>query len=883
MINTGILVSRHSLYGFPPMNPCDLLFFGWIKPEEVLNINLSNYSNISDIKLKDINYPLTQSELNNGYKRVVKVMIKENFTGDRDEDFLLVYNKATEFDKILSNHAEFPTYGYNKGITIWHVHERVNMLNQFSDNFYDIELAVPYNGWYDDPVPWSNWMDYERLENWNGNYAKEYDYLDDMLLTWYGSVIKYKLAEPADGGQHIWETTTTPPYNHYPPDPTYFYRFQSLRSDFFTDESVRGIVSNKISDITRPSTKEWGASNFTPNAPKTHIAILNMQRENNGEYMSMTVKYNYWEGEIDKPVSTMVGDVIIANEVTLPAGRTLNIEPNTTLTFNQGAKLTIYGTLNVNGGEVIIPLNGIIEFKAGAGINFNNNSRLTVNGTVISAGTALNKVVFDFVQPSQSDPTNGITINPSGIINFNYSTIKNAYCGILLNQVPSTNAPFINYCAFQDNNYGIMAYDTDYEISEVYGARIFCSHFEDNYIGILLNESSPLVTTNTFINNGYGVYCANQSGAFFGEYLEPGVNTFDGNYDAFYSNYSSPVLGISLSPYEYVAGYNYFNYTISSNVYAEDNSEIYAELNWWGADPPDLDLFIEDDSRVYWDCWLSSQNRPLSTNIDNESQLIVGKLNPTLENKLSLARLAAIKGENEKALNIIRSILQKEISIEEAISVLETLSSVAKKDNYIDSVKNIINGLVNGSTNNNTNALANVLLGKLNKENGINVINNAIQTLPDLKVLDLLLFKKFSSYFHNKDLKSAINVLREMENSCPNSSLTLMAKNIFGEKNNFQTPKQKEDTTDLYSVSLSNFPNPFNPETVISFAIPSTSNVKLAIYDILGREVIVLVNEMMDEGRHDIHFDGSKLSSGVYIYRLTTKDFTASRKMMVVK
>jgi hypothetical protein len=110
-----------------------------------------------------------------------------------------------------------------------------------------------------------------------------------------------------------------------------------------------------------------------------------------------------------------------------------------------------------------------------------------------------------------------------------------------------------------------------------------------------------------------------------------------------------------------------------------------------------------------------------------------------------------------------------------------------------------------------------------------------------------------------------------------------MAKNIFGEKNNFQTPKQKEDTTDLYSVSLSNFPNPFNPETVISFAIPSTSNVKLAIYDILGREVIVLVNEMMDEGRHDIHFDGSKLSSGVYIYRLTTKDFTASRKMMVVK
>ncbi|MBS4033676.1 MAG: T9SS type A sorting domain-containing protein, partial [Ignavibacterium sp.] len=59
--------------------------------------------------------------------------------------------------------------------------------------------------------------------------------------------------------------------------------------------------------------------------------------------------------------------------------------------------------------------------------------------------------------------------------------------------------------------------------------------------------------------------------------------------------------------------------------------------------------------------------------------------------------------------------------------------------------------------------------------------------------------------------------------------------------------------------------------------------VTLKIYDVLGREVATLVNEAKEPGIYEVKFDASKLSSGVYIYRLTSKDFTASRKMMVVK
>jgi hypothetical protein len=84
-----------------------------------------------------------------------------------------------------------------------------------------------------------------------------------------------------------------------------------------------------------------------------------------------------------------------------------------------------------------------------------------------------------------------------------------------------------------------------------------------------------------------------------------------------------------------------------------------------------------------------------------------------------------------------------------------------------------------------------------------------------------------------------------------------------------------------------NFPNPFNPVTTIKFSIAESVETlhatSLRIYDMLGREVAVLVNEEKAPGIYEVKFDVSELSSGVYIYRLTTKDFTASRKMLVVK
>lgn len=80
-----------------------------------------------------------------------------------------------------------------------------------------------------------------------------------------------------------------------------------------------------------------------------------------------------------------------------------------------------------------------------------------------------------------------------------------------------------------------------------------------------------------------------------------------------------------------------------------------------------------------------------------------------------------------------------------------------------------------------------------------------------------------------------------------------------------------------------NYPNPFNPVTVIGFQLPVNSQVRLAIYDLLGREVAVPVDGHLSAGSHEITFDASSLNSGIYLYRLETPAGVLNRKMTLVK
>ena len=92
-----------------------------------------------------------------------------------------------------------------------------------------------------------------------------------------------------------------------------------------------------------------------------------------------------------------------------------------------------------------------------------------------------------------------------------------------------------------------------------------------------------------------------------------------------------------------------------------------------------------------------------------------------------------------------------------------------------------------------------------------------------------------------------------------------------------------ESTSPSTFALNANYPNPFNPTTTISFSLPSQLETKLHIFDVIGREVATLVDGLQEAGEHQISFDASQLSSGVYYYRLQAGGNVEIHKMVLMK
>ncbi|MCH8494096.1 MAG: chitobiase/beta-hexosaminidase C-terminal domain-containing protein [Balneolales bacterium] len=116
--------------------------------------------------------------------------------------------------------------------------------------------------------------------------------------------------------------------------------------------------------------------------------------------------------------------------------------------------------------------------------------------------------------------------------------------------------------------------------------------------------------------------------------------------------------------------------------------------------------------------------------------------------------------------------------------------------------------------------------------------------------------------------------------------LSIDGLNVTAIETRLSTPTSIRETEDQLPAEVAlaqNFPNPFNPTTRISYDLPSESAVRLAVYDLLGRQVAVLVNERMSAGSHFVTFDAASLSSGVYMYRLEASGVVLTQKMTLVK
>ena len=99
-------------------------------------------------------------------------------------------------------------------------------------------------------------------------------------------------------------------------------------------------------------------------------------------------------------------------------------------------------------------------------------------------------------------------------------------------------------------------------------------------------------------------------------------------------------------------------------------------------------------------------------------------------------------------------------------------------------------------------------------------------------------------------------------------------------------------TTDIHNLSNKipaeyklnqNYPNPFNPSTNIGFQVKESKFVTIKVFDALGKEIKTLVSENMKPGEYEVNFDGSNLSTGIYLLRMQAGNFTEARKMVLIK
>jgi hypothetical protein len=126
-------------------------------------------------------------------------------------------------------------------------------------------------------------------------------------------------------------------------------------------------------------------------------------------------------------------------------------------------------------------------------------------------------------------------------------------------------------------------------------------------------------------------------------------------------------------------------------------------------------------------------------------------------------------------------------------------------------------------------------------------------------------------YFVEEDLSKGVHNMKYTVALLQSSIHTL----IGTEFDNVPTP-------DAYQLSQ-NYPNPFNPTTTINFSIPKGGNVKITVYDALGKEVEMLTNQVYSTGTHSVNWNASRYSSGVYFYRLETNGFNTVKKMLLIK
>jgi len=601
---------------------------------------------------------------------------------------------------------------------------------------------------------------------------------------------------------------------------------------------TKGFVLNNIDQIS--SLQGITRTGGRLNAYKAVLAALPIV--NNYHYNSdETISYTHFTG-----ANTVEEDT----DLTIPAGKYVVLEGSLTGTFD--AKLKIYGTMIVEENALLSQLHitvyngGKLIIRPGAKLLFRNNQQLNVQEYAIleAIGTPSNPIIFD-----KATGSNWRYLYLKGSAVLKYVDIANAQYGIYQNNVYETStitdSKIRNSSSF--GYYGVYGY--------LYLVRT-----------VIENSGSDGINANnyTVINDDASIYDYN--------YWVPAnvVIRNNGRYGV-YSNTSSQVL-LSEAGSLY-GGYNSIYGNTFYDLYATNNSEAASAKSWWGQYPPNTAKFFEGDiySTAYY-------GYPLNYNPNALMKALSGAINASSVNEDTL-----LKPENQDETEPLTN-----------SRFMAKIAEFRRKGDRIglyDFVKDL-----STDSKSELNGQANLALILALNGNGdyisANSLARSIFSNPVAKPNDRLfagvqLFHQWLDYNEfgtGEDITSEIpSIITNLETLKLDSVQVAMYRDLAGIGADKKDRESEEDSNDSNQFSITNFPNPFNPTTEIRFNLPVQNEITLKVFDMIGREVAVLIQERMDAGLHTISFNASNLSSGIYMYRLQIGNSMFTQKMTLLK
>ncbi len=555
--------------------------------------------------------------------------------------------------------------------------------------------------------------------------------------------------------------------------------------------------------------------------------------------------------------------------------------------------------LEVVSGSVTVNSGITLTIQAGSTIKFASSTSLTINGT-------LNATSATFTSTSPSTTWSGILFNSGSSGNINGCTISRVYsndgskAGITVNNA----SPTIQNTTIEN----ITGTAKGIRVIELGAPQILSNTIRNTeWHGVDIRKSNPTLRFNNITGSASNfagaaaVWCIDLANPVLGSTSPAGEgrNTLRDFPIGLEARGSSTVYA---GPSD-VAYKNRLFGNSTANAYAHETSVIYAMHAWWGQSPPDASkIQAASGSAIYYDPWLTSDPGaafrlapdPAPTVLLPTLNVVASSTAETNDRRSLLIRALEHRfaGRSQEAIALYKSLLTDAPHSDEAMFALIELGNVYRevRDNgvlgYIESLSKIANRF---------RATALQILSNCYRVDGsfaqALVVNSTL--VSDFAGTEHEKYGRLNQFFINYNsqrYRQAREQLTTLQARYPDEEMVAIAAWLMEVADGETQPSTSQRQVARQSkpvveqpISLVAFPNPFNPAIQFEFRVAQAGPVLLRVFDILGRELAVLLNEEKNAGMYRAAWNASTVPSGLYVARLESGGKAVIQKILLVR